>query len=107
VSFGSIPFRLNLLSVICDSLTIGLIFLTGFRLTRSQPAALVTALLLAVNPVFWSSSLAAEVFPLNNLLASLIVFLLVAWHDEPARGGLLIGAFFTAGLALTNHQTIV
>ena len=107
IPFASIPFRLNFLSVVCDSLTVGIVFLTALRLTRSQLAALVTALLLAVNPVFWSWSLAAEVFPLNNLLAALIVLLLVTWHDEPAQDGLLIGAFFTAGFALTNHQTVV
>src|SRR5436190_12561855 len=31
---GSIPFRINLLSVVCDALAIGIAFLTAFRLTR-------------------------------------------------------------------------
>src|SRR5260370_38855091 len=34
--FGSIPFRVNSLSVICDSVTVGLIYLIGWRLTKSQ-----------------------------------------------------------------------
>src|SRR5204863_2185124 len=105
--FGSIPFRVNLLSVTCDALTIGVVYFSAFRLTRSQLAAAVAALLLAVNPTFWEWSLAAEVFPLNNLLAALLILLLIAWHEQPERSGFLIAAFFVTGLALTNHQTIV
>src|SRR6266446_365169 len=105
--FGSIPFRVNLLSVVCDALTIGVVYFSTFRLTRSQLAAAFAALLLAVDPIFWEWSLAAEVFPLNNLLAAVLILLLVAWHQHPERSAFLIAAFFVAGLALTNHQTIV
>src|SRR4029077_449383 len=67
----------------------------------------IAALVLAVNSTFWEWSLAAEVFPLNNLLAAILILLLVLWHEQPTRTALLIAAFFVAGLALTNHQTIV
>ena len=33
---GPIPFRVNLLSVICDALTVGIVFLTAFRLSQSR-----------------------------------------------------------------------
>lgn len=104
---GSIPFRVNLLSVVCDSVAIGIVYLTADRLVRSRLAAAIAALALAVNPTFWEWSLAAEVFPLNNLLAAVLILFLVLWHGRPEHTGLLIGAFFVAGLALTNHQTIV
>ncbi|HST31757.1 MAG TPA: DUF2723 domain-containing protein, partial [Chthoniobacterales bacterium] len=104
---GAIPFRVNLLSVVCDSLAIGVIFLIAARLTRSRVAAAIAALMLAVNSVFWEWSLAAEVFPLNNLLAAILILLLVLWHEQPQRRSFLIAAFFAAGLAFTNHQTIV
>jgi hypothetical protein len=107
IPFGSIPFRVNLLSVVCDALAVGVIYLAALRLTRSQLAAAAAALLLATNPTFWEWSLAAEVFPLNNLLAALLVLLLTAWYQEPERSGFLIAMFFVAGLGLTNHQTIV
>jgi 4-amino-4-deoxy-L-arabinose transferase-like glycosyltransferase len=105
--FGAIPFRLNLLSVVCDSLAVGFVYLIAVRLTRSQIAAAVAAIALAANPVFWEWSLVAEVFPLNNLLAAILILLLVSWHEQPNRTRFLIAAFFVAGLALTNHQTIV
>ncbi len=105
--FGSIPFRVNLLAVTCDALTVVVVFFTALRLSRSNLAATLAALILMVNPTFWSWSLVAEVFPLNNLLASILIYLLVAWHEQPQRFNLLVAAFFLTGLALTNHQTIV
>jgi hypothetical protein len=107
IPFGTIPFRVNLFSVVCDSLTTGIVYMIAVRLTRARVVAAVAALALAVNPVFWEWSLEAEVFPLNNLLAALLILLLVSWHEKPYRTRLLITAFFVAGLALTNHQTIV
>src|SRR5947209_9219433 len=100
IPFGAIPFRVNLLSVACDALTIGVVYLSAFRLTRSQLAAAVAALLLAVNPTFWEWSLATEVFPLNNLLAAVLILLLITWHEQPEHSLFLIAAFFVAGLAL-------
>src|SRR3982750_4274139 len=54
---GPIPFRVNLSSVVCDALTVGIIYLTGFRLTKSTVASGVSALFLAITPAFWSWSL--------------------------------------------------
>jgi tetratricopeptide (TPR) repeat protein len=105
--FGSIPFRVNLLSAVCDALTVGVIYFVALHLTRSRLAAALAGLLLAVNRTFWTWSLAAEVFPLNNFLAAALILLLVMWNKQPERAGLLIAAFFVAGLGLTNHQTIV
>jgi dolichyl-phosphate-mannose-protein mannosyltransferase len=107
IPFGPIPFRVNLVAVICDALTVGIIFFTALRLSRSHLASAMAALVLTVVPTFWRWSLVAEVFPLNNLLAGVLIFLLVIWHEEPHRAGVLIAASFVAGLALTNHQTIV
>jgi hypothetical protein len=64
-------------------------------------------LLLAGNPIFGEWSRAAEVFPLNNLLAATTILSLIAWREEPQRAGLLVAAGFFAGLALTNHHTFV
>lgn len=107
VPLGPIPFRVNLLSVVSDALTVGIVFLTAFRLSRARLASAVGALVLAFNPLFWSWSLVAEVFPLNNLLASLLIYLLVVWSEEPKQTGTLLAACFIGGLAITNHQTVV
>jgi predicted membrane-bound dolichyl-phosphate-mannose-protein mannosyltransferase len=74
---GSIPFRVNLFAAVCDALAVAIVYLTALRLCRSRLAAALAALVLAANTLFWSWSLVAEVFPLNNLLASLVIYLLV------------------------------
>src|ERR1700694_4023315 len=104
---GPIPFRLNLFAVTCDALAVGVVYFTAFCLTRSRLAAAVAALMLAVNPVFWAWSLASEVFPLNNLLAALLIYFLVTWHAQPERSCFLTASFFIADRGLTNHQTCV
>ncbi|HEY2124603.1 MAG TPA: DUF2723 domain-containing protein [Chthoniobacterales bacterium] len=105
--FGSIPFRVNLSSAVFNALTVGMVYLISFRLTGERLAAAAGALLLAVSATFWQWSLAAEVFPLNNLLTSLLIFLLLSWQAQVERVGLLLAAFFVAGLGLTNQQTMV
>src|SRR5260370_21829060 len=107
LSVGSIPFRVNLLSVICHGATVGVIYLTANRLTRSHLAALIAALLLDVNPKFWSWSRVAEVFPLDDLSAATLILFLLAWNEQPQQHALLFMSAFLAGLGLTNHQTIV
>ncbi len=105
--FGPLPFRVNLLSSVCNALTVGVVFLIAFQLTKSRAAAVVAALALAVNPLFWSWSLAAEVFSLNNLLVSVSIYLLVLWYEEPDRNRLLFGVCLFAGLAVGHHQSSV
>src|SRR5581483_8395631 len=59
VPLGPIPFRVNLFSVVCDALTVGIVYLTAFRLTKSSVASAISALFLAITPAFWSWSLVA------------------------------------------------
>ena len=107
LAIGPIPFRVNLLAAVCHALTVGIAYFTTLRLSGYRSAAAIAALTLAVSPIFWAWSLVADVFPLNNLLASLLIYLLVRWQERPERTGFLIAMFFFGGLALTNQQTIV
>jgi len=100
-------FRVNLVSVVCGAATVGIVYLTAWRLTGERWASALMALLLAVNPLFWRWSLVAEVFPLNNLLAATMIYLLVLWQERPERTRFLVLAAFVGGLGMSNHQTIV
>ena len=104
---GPLPFRVNLLAAACSASTVGVVYLTAFRLTRKRLASAAAALMLALSPLFWRWSLVAEAFPLNNLLASLFIFLLVLWQERPEQTKFLVGAALVSGLALTNHHTFV
>src|SRR5262249_48712642 len=104
---GAMPFRVDLLAVVCGTATVVIVYLTALRLSESRPASACSALVLAFSPLFWSWSLVAEVFSPNNFLAAVFIYLLVVWYERPARLGLLAGAAFVSGLASTNQQTIV
>src|SRR5438046_6645647 len=54
---GPIPFRVNLLAVTCDALTVGVVYFTALRMCRCWLAAAFAALILAVTPAFWTWSL--------------------------------------------------
>lgn len=105
--FGTVPLRVNLLSAAAHAGTAVVVYLIAQRLTGSRPAALLAALLLAFGRLFWSWSLVAEVFPLNDFLAALLLLLLVSWRERPEAAWRLIAAGFVGGLALANHLTIV
>src|SRR5439155_17955929 len=94
------------LSVVCHTATVGVIYAATLRFARSVGAAVVAAIALATQPLFWSWALVAEVFPLNDLIAAIVLFLVALWHDRPDRKALLVGAAFATGLGLANHQTI-
>ncbi len=104
---GSIAFRIGLLAVVCSTATVAIVYATVWRLTAQHAPAAAAGLALAFTPVFWGWSLQIETFPLNNLLAALLIYLLVRWHQEPARRGFLVGGAFVFGIGLTNQQTIV
>ena len=124
--FGLLPLGapavgMNLLSAVLDAacvaiVAVGAILVAGRigTLAASRPqraivlgGAAAGAGLLAVSTTFWTWSLSTEVFALNNLLAAAILVLVLAWHRDPTRRGLLRAAALLTGLSLTNQQTIV
>ncbi|MFH0964075.1 MAG: DUF2723 domain-containing protein [Planctomycetota bacterium] len=104
--FGSIAFRVNLLSAILGCLAAGALSLLVIRVTGSRLAAWAAGLALAVSLQFWSLSVVAEVYTLHALLLVIQLLLLASWSEAPRNGPLLLFAFFF-GLSLTNHPTMV
>ena len=104
---GPLPFRVNLIAVLSGAGAVGVTFVTTSRLGAPRPAAIVGALLFASTPLFWRWSLAAEAFPLNNLLVSIVIYGLVCWQASPDEPRFLAISALAAGLALSNHLTII
>lgn len=104
---GPLPFRINLVAAISDAVAVGLVFAVARRLGAARGAAIVGAVALAFNPLFWEWSLAIEAFPLNNCLAALLIYFLVRWEAEPERTRFLAGAALCGGLGAANHLTII
>jgi hypothetical protein len=107
VPIGSIAFRIGLLAVLCSVATVAIVYATVWRLTSMRAPAAAAGLALACTPLFWTWSLQAEAFPLDNVLAALVVFFLVCWHQHADRRRYLLGAAFVFGLAVSNQQTAV
>jgi tetratricopeptide (TPR) repeat protein len=111
VPFGNPAFRMNLLSAVLSAAAVAVLCLSVCRWTRSESAAVIAALSLAVTPVFWRYSLVAEVFALNNLFAALILYFSIRCARQTAAGDTKRAPFlwlaFISGLAAANHHTIV
>ncbi len=118
--WGTPAFRINLLSAILDSLALAVIGYGLFRLMAANflklgknagqiclIACTVSGVgLLAVSKTFWSYSIVAEVFALNNLFTASIIVLMLEWLKKPQKRWFLWISGLVAGLGLANQLTI-
>src|ERR1051326_4733727 len=104
IPIGTIAWRVNLLSAICDTGAAVILMLTIRRWTNNQWAGLFAAGLFAFSPLVWRYAVIAEVFALNNLIVALMIYLAVRYQQssEPKFAYLTALAF---GLGMSNHHT--
>ena len=115
--WGSPAWRVNLMSGVFHALTAGVMYwvvinvirvirgIRGIGLAESL-IALGASLFLAFTHTFWINSLKSEVFPLNNLLASLLILLSLLYFLMP-NALYLIALTLVIGLGFAHHQTII
>jgi hypothetical protein len=108
---GSMAWRVNLSSAIFATIAVWLIYRTIVLLTSDRLAAALAAIALAASPVFWSQAVVAEVYALNALFVSAILFLVVSLlsakseiRNQKSKIYLL---FLLFGLAFSHHLTSV
>lgn len=104
--YGSIAYRANLLSAVfavaaCLFLY-HLLLLLGFRRFLSFVAALTFGLTFTL----WSQAVIAEVYTLNSLFVSAVLYFFIKWHLTKSQKYLIAGCAAFA-LSLGNHLTIV
>lgn len=128
VPFGSIAYRVTLVSAVAGAGTVALLVLLAWRATGSLLASLVAATALAASPGLWNGATLAEVYTLHTLLLVLLAGALwqayAAWqaeeegrthpmHEEGEwkKGGSwrfwLAGAACTTGLGFSNHGSFL
>ena len=93
-------------SAIIGALSIAAVYRACRAWGASQGAALVAAAAYAVGPVAWRLATEAEVFALNALLAALLLWV-AAPRVSMAPATRVVVLAGLAGLALSNHLTIV
>ena len=108
---GEPAFALNLLSAIASACACGFVASAVDHLTRNRSAAMIAGLALASSRVFWEYSLVVEVFPLNNLAASLLLygmarFLRALRENRIDRKSLYLSAAVMS-TSITHHLTLV
>ncbi|MBI2327745.1 DUF2723 domain-containing protein [Candidatus Curtissbacteria bacterium] len=107
----TVAFRSNLMSAVLQALSVGMVFLTVKKLTKSAIFGLAASLTLAFTPLFWLYGHVTEVFQLMILLVAVSFYLLVLWIDsvldkKPKKSFLYLSIVFL-GLAIFHHQTAI
>lgn len=101
--FGTIPWRVSLLSVIPTVLTAYLLFkILSHLKIRVMISLLVSLLYIVLFPV-WEYALVPEVFALNSFLVTIVTYFLLLYQDSKKTKYLFLSAFFT-GLSVAHHH---
>lgn len=104
--FGSLAYRINLMSAVFGALTAALIFLCGRRAGAGRLASGIGALGLACGPLFWSTAVVAEVYTLHTALLAAILLSLLSWAETRSAT-----AYFAAvgcvALSVGHHTTML
>lgn len=106
IPMGSVAWRVNLFSAVCDAFTAVLIFHIVKRLTRRNFAGIAAAGIFSFSPLVWKYAVVAEVFALNNLLLGVLIYLFICYLDSPHRHR-IYGMAFVAGLGLAHHHSFI
>ncbi|MDO9463872.1 MAG: DUF2723 domain-containing protein [bacterium] len=100
--FGTPAFKVSLTSSFFGALTIALLFLLLFGLTKDILSSGLASAIFGLTPLFWRYSSVAEVRTLNTCIITAV--LLAALKSRRHTIPLL---FLLAGLGLSNHYTVV
>ncbi len=118
--FGSVAWRVNLASVACALVAVGVLYSAiGQVLACANGSdngqrlqALTAALALAASPVFWSQAIVAEVYALNAAFVTAMLWLALYGLGKQREAGWnarrwLFVLALVYGISLTNHLTMV
>lgn len=103
--FGNPAWRANLLSAVCASAAVALLYLLARRLGARPLVAMATALAFGCGRVLWSQATLAEVYALAATLLAALLLTLVSWGESRAPRSLDL-AVLLAGLSLAHHTTV-
>ncbi|XP_030070395.1 protein O-mannosyl-transferase TMEM260 [Microcaecilia unicolor] len=110
VPFGSVAYRVNLLSGLCGAAAASLLFYTTCKLSDSYAGGIFAAGMFSFSRLTWQWSIAAEVFSLNALFVGMLMALTVQFQEASTakeRSKVSKIGAFCCGLSLCNQHTIV
>ncbi|HEY8545135.1 MAG TPA: DUF2723 domain-containing protein [Acidimicrobiales bacterium] len=104
VPFGSIAWRVNLLSAVLGAATVAVLYVVLRQLGLRREVALATTLVFAFSQTFWSQAVVAEVYTLHLLFLVSVTACLAHWRLGGANAWLLAGLGLYA-LSFGHHLT--
>ena len=106
--FGEPAFRVGIFSSFTSAATLVLLFLSCYFVTNSIIISLFSMFILAFSYTFWLYSEVVEVFSLNTLFATILLFCSVLILNEKKINSSIFSFFaFIFGLSLAHHHTIL
>ncbi len=109
--FGSVAYRVNLLSAVAASIAVWGVYRAAIALELRRGAALLGAALLLVSDTLWSQATIAEKYALHAAFVALTLWLGLRWRAaRRGKGGArswLIAWACSYGLSLTHHRTML
>lgn len=104
--FGSVAFRINLLSAVFSVAAGLLLFNLIWQWLKDEWAACGVALFFFLSPLVWRYAVVAEVFSLNNLFVILLLSCFYGFLEKKSPAWVWALAA-TLGLACSHHHTIL
>ena len=104
--FGSLAYRINLMSAVFGAVTVALVFLCGRRAGAGRFASAVGSFGLACGPLFWSTAVGAEVYTIHTALLAAILLSLLSWAHTRSVTTYFAAVGFVA-LSLGHHTTML
>ena len=104
--FGSLAFKVNLLSSIFSLLAVVFLFRILICLEVDKYLSFITSLTFGFTYTFWLHSIVAEVYSLHVLFLSIVLYYFIKWNKTGLNKFLLLGCFFYA-LSFGNHLTMI
>jgi hypothetical protein len=104
--FGSLAYKANLLSALFAIIAAIYLYRSLLTLKCKKSIAAITTLTFGLSATFWSQAILAEVYSLNAMLLSMVVFYLLEWHFNKTNNSLLIACAIYA-LSFGNHLTMI
>lgn len=106
IPVGTLAYKANLLSAIFSVLAALFLFRTLLLLEVKSYIAFLTSLTFGFTRTLWSQSLVAEVYTLNILFISIVVYFLLKWTFSRKNFDLLVACAAYA-LSFGNHLTMI
>lgn len=108
--FGSVAYRVHLLSALLGALACAALWMCARLLVENRLAAYLAALGLGMSRTFWSQAVIAEVYTLNVLFLAVLVWMGLRAAPQigtPAGTTALPAMAFAFGLGLANHWPLM